>query len=297
MSTESAAKTIDPPALVEGRPVRELVVPVSDDGHFDRVVPLMSQLAMTWGVPVRLVHATANICSSDPELEEATDVLRDWYPDIVLGATHLYGDDPAAAIADTVGPGSLVVMSTDHIDRSRSMASVAGGVIDRVRAPVMLVGPAVTRTALRERGLRGEVIVGVDGSAAAEEGIGPAAALARSIGRPLRLVDVAGRTPGGDVDRPLPGQYLQGLSERIQPSTDASWEVVVSDDPIKGLEQLADRRHASFLVVTTSGRAAPERRTVAGVSAGLAEIAARPVLMVTAERGRKADPVSSPSDG
>lgn len=284
MTTKSNPPTVTstPPALLAGRQVRELVVPVTDDGHIDRVVPLMASLAQRWAVPIRLVHVTPSISSIDPGLDEAKEVLRSWYPEATIGATHLSGDDPAAAIADTAGAGSLVVMSTDDINRWQWRESVAEEVVERLGAPVILVGPNVTKAALRQRGIAGEVVVGIDGSAVSEQGVAPAVALAESIDQPIRLVDVKGRDTTDDP-HPLTGRYLDRLADDHRDRVDASWEVLYADDPVAGLEALADRRNASFLVVTTAGKRGLSRKTMASISSGLAESAARPVLVVSAD--------------
>ncbi len=276
-----------PPALLDGRTVDELVVPFVDTAQFDRVAPLTVQLARAWDVPVRLVHVTPTIESIDPRLREVAAELREGFADIRIGSNHLYGDDAATAIAATAGPHSLVVMPTEHIDRWRVKGSTAEDVVEHLGSPVLLVGPNVTSEGLWDRGVGNEVIIGVDGSTASEAGVAPALALAASTGARLWLVDVTGvRTvrPTGEA-HPLPGRYMQRLAERARTAdtsdVHARWEVIVGDDPIAALERFADRRRASFLVVTTKGRRSLQRTTMASVASGLAATSTRPVLVVT----------------
>ena len=271
-----------PPRLNDGRPITGLVVPVVDGSLHDRVVPLAGLLAEVWDLPVELVHVSpATGEGGDPELEEVLEGMRQWYPDLRLASRHLTGDDPAVAIAGAAGPDTLVVMSTDHIDRWSFKDSVADHVIDRLSSPVLLAGPAVTKRDVRRRGLGGEVVVGVDGSGAEEHAVEAALALATAMDRRLWLVDVVPQ-PGADPSADdLPGRHLQDLAERCNQQVSTRWEVVQGNDPIAVLEGFAARRDASFLVAATHGRHSTERHTMASVAAGLASIAARPVLVVS----------------
>ena len=274
--------TATAPALDDGRPIRRLVIPSVEGSLHDHTTLLGVLLGEAWGVPVELVHVTPSIASDDPELEDLARQLQSHHPDLEVGATHLYGDDPAVAIADHVTAGSLVVMSTDHIDAWRIKGSVAEALLDRVGAPVLLLGPHVTLEHLRTTGLNGEVVVGVDGSAAAEAGVGPAVALATSIGQRLWLVQVMSEDEPSERFHPEVGRRLQELAEGSDDETTTRWEVILDNDPVDALHAFATRREASFLVVTRRARTSTDRRSMASIAAGVAAVATRPVLVLTA---------------
>lgn len=270
------------PTLESGKPITELVVPVVADSLHDRVVPLAAELASMWHVPICLVRVTASIATEDAELDDVLKGMHSWYPDLELSARHLYGDNPAAAIADYVTSEMLVVMATDHIDAWKSDDSVAEDLIGRLGGPIVVVGPNVTKTELRERGADGEVVVGLDGSAGAEAGVGPGAALAKSIGHALWLVRVVPEPVAGEpVHHPEVAARLQQLADEYNPDVMTRWEVVQDDDPVAGIEGFASRRTVSFLVTATHAHRGDDggARSVTGA---LAATAHHPLLVVTA---------------
>lgn len=270
------------PTLESGTPITELVVPVVAGSLHDRVVPLVAELASIWQVPIRLVRVTASIATEDAELDEVLNGMRSWYPHLELSTHHLYGDNPAAAIADYVTLGMLVVMATDHIDAWKSDDSVAEDLIGRLGVPVVLVGPNVTKTELRERGTDGEVVVGLDGSAGAEAGVGPGAALAKSIGHALWLVRIVPEPVAeDDVHHPEVAARLQQLADELNPDVMTRWEVVQDDDPVAGIEGFASRRTVSFLVTATHAHKGDDA-TAPSITGALAATAHHPVLVVTA---------------
>jgi hypothetical protein len=270
------------PTLESGKPITELVVPVVAGSLHDRVVPLAAELASTWHVPIRLVRVTASIATDDADLDDVLHGMKSWYPHLELSARHLYGDNPAAAIADYVAGGMLVVMSTDHIDAWRSDDSVAEDLIERLGVPAILIGPNVTKTELRERGADGEVVVCLDGSAGAEAGVAPGAALAKSIGHALWLVRIVPEPVAGEpVHHPEVPARLQQLADEYNPDVTTRWEVVQDDDPIAGIEGFAARRTVSFLVAATHVHRG-EDAAAPSVTGALAATAHHPVMVVSA---------------
>lgn len=270
------------PTLESGNPVTELVVPVVAGSLHDRVVPLAGQLASIWQVPIRLVRVTASIASEDSDLDDVVSGMRSWYPHLELSARHLYGDNPAAAIADYVSGGMVVVMATDHIDAWKSDDSVAEDLIGRLGVPVILVGPNVTKTELRERGMDGEVVVCLDGSAGAEAGVGPAAALAKSIDHALWLVRVVPQPVAGEAaHHPDVAARLQQLADELNPEVMTRWEVVQDDNPVSGVLSFTSRHAVSILVAATHAHGG-EHATDASTTGALAAAAHHPVLVVIA---------------
>lgn len=270
------------PTLDGGRSVTRIVLPSVNGMLHDRTTTLGLQMAEAWGAAVELVHVTSSIASVDPVLDHLADQVTSSHPELEVRAAHLYGDDPAAAIADHVGPGSLVAMSTEHMDAWRIKDSVAERLLDRIGGPVLLIGPNVTLAQLRERGIAGEIVLGVDGSAAAEAGIGPALALATSVGYRLWLTRIVPDPEPGDPLHPEIAKRLQTLADEASHEIATRWEIIQHNDPVDALENLADRRDAAVLVVSRRGRTNADRPSMASTTAGLVATAARPVLVLTA---------------
>ncbi len=272
------------PALDAGRPITRIVLPSIDGMLHDRTTTLGVRLAEAWGTDLELVHVTSSIASVDPVLDHLAEQAQSVHPDIDVQATHLYGDDPAAAVADHVGSGALVIMATEHIDAWRIKDSVAERLLDRIGVPVLLIGPNVTVARIRERGLDGEVVLGVDGSAAAEAGIAPALALAKAVGHRLWLARIVPDPQPGDPFHPEISSRLQALAEEGSHEIATRWEVIQHNDPVDALETLARRRDAAVLVVSRRRRTNSDRPSMASTAAGLVAMAARPVLVVSAPK-------------
>ncbi len=278
MQAEPAAA----PTLDGNRPVTRLVLPTVDGALHDHSTLLGALLAERWGVPIDLVHVTSSIASADESLAHLAELLHDHHPAVEIRPVHLYGDDPAVAIAGHVGPGDLVIMATENIDAWRVKGSTAEALLDRVGGPVLLIGPNVTLQHLRERGIEGEVIVGVDGSAAAEAGVPTALAFAASLDHGMWLIRVTAEPEPGDPLHPEMGRALQRLAEACDSKSFTRWEIVHGNDTARTLEAVADRHDAAFLVVSRRPRSSPDRRSMASVAAGLVALAHRPVLVLTA---------------
>ncbi len=270
------------PALVGERPVTRIVLPTVNGMPHDRTTTLGVRLAEAWGAEIEFVHVTSSIASVDPMLDHLAEQIGSTHPGIEVHATHLYGDDPAVAVSGHVGAGALVVMSTEHIDAWRMKNSVAERLLDRIGVPVILIGPNVSVTRIRERGLNGEIVLAVDGSAAAEAGVAPALELAKTVGHRLWLVRVVPDPKPGDPTHPEIAGRLQTLAEAGSAEIATRWEVIQDNDPVDALETLAARRDAAVVVVSRRRRTDAARPSMASITAGLTSTAARPILVLSA---------------
>jgi len=136
----------------------------------------------------------------------------------------------------------------------------------------------------------GPVVAGFDGSEDSERAVLTAAALAATLGERLLIVNVVGDTA---TDVPLDAVTAQRLrhaataavdtgevhSDSPRPSIDAQ-SVIRHGEPHEQLARAAADEGASLIVTGSRGRG-PWRAAVLGsVSAGVAEIAPRPVVIV-----------------
>jgi nucleotide-binding universal stress UspA family protein len=277
-SVDMTANTRPAPAFQPDRQVTTLAVPVGR-AH-DRALPFAAWLSDTWGVPVRLLHASGSIASEDDVLDGAVAEVGRFWPDLPVESEHLYGDDPAVAVADAVGAHVLPVLSTEHADGWSFKDSVAEALVERIGVPVTLVGPEAKQPVVD-----GDVVVALDGTPVAEAALAAGAALARSLGRQLWMVRVVAE-PGPDAGdlHPEYGLGLQKLADGLDPEVSPRWEVIHSNDPVNTVEGFADRVGASFVVAATRGRTDETRTTMCSITMGLVSVARRPVLVVHADR-------------
>lgn len=266
------------PSFAPDRAVTTLAVPVGR-AH-DRALPFAAWLADTWELPVRLLHVSDSISSQDTELEGALAEVDRFWPELTVDTEHLYGDDPAVAVAGAIGPHTLPVLSTEHADGWSFKDSVAEALVDQAGIPLVLVGPEA-KSPIPD----GDVVVALDGTAVANTALQTAAAMARALGRTLWMVRVVGDPgPGEGELHPEHGLDLQRLADDLDTDVEARWEVVHSNDPVDALEAISDRLGASMIVAASRARTDESRTTMCSITMGLVSTARRPVLVVHADR-------------
>jgi nucleotide-binding universal stress UspA family protein len=118
-----------------------------------------------------------------------------------------------------------------------------------------------------------EILVPLDGSPAAERGLGPALALARRADVPVRLLS---RVFPGDADERL--AYMAGVAERLPTGVDVDLRVVERDSIP---DAIVDGLGPSTLVCMSShGRGGIARGVIGSVTEALLRIIGRPTLVV-----------------
>jgi nucleotide-binding universal stress UspA family protein len=278
MNTEHIAGAAAP-AFEEGRVVTHVILPAAATYLHERGAPYASALAEAWGVPLRLVHVSESVSSTDPALDAVVDNLRHRRPGLVIESANVYGDDVATALADYVEPHAFVVMTTEHADEWRFKDSVAEAVVHHVGAPLLLLGPNATDVSLT-----GEIVVGVDGSYGSETAVGYALKLAQAFGVRtrvwlIRIVPAPAR--GETVHHPEISDQLQHMAEENNGPADVRWEIIQSNDPVHALVDFARRRKASFIVAGARTRTDATRTSMGSVTMGLVHAATQAVMPVS----------------
>lgn len=191
----------------------------------------------------------------------------------------------------------LVVMATrgrGGLERVR-VGSVADRLARQAAAPVLLVPPAEhPADAYRERGF-GRILVALDGSAFAEEILGPARAIGALVNARYTLLQVvrpAGRAAArNDERRASPAgeavgygravAYLSRVADRLRPAG-AEVDVDVAEHPDAAEAILARAREtdAGMIALTTVGRGGIARMVLGSVADRVIREAAVPVLVI-----------------
>lgn len=273
------------PALLDGRTVSEIVFPVTVDRLHEPGEGAAARLGGLWGIPVRLVHVTNSIEGNDPDLEALARRLRGRYPDQEFQTTHLYGEDPGKAICDTVNVDSLVFITSQRADEWKANGSIAEEVLRCGGVPLLTLGPEAELSSLAL-----EIVIGLDGSAAAETALAVAKGLAEVHGNRLWLVRVVPEPePGAPLEHhPEIVQYLEDRVNELGGLGSVGWEIIQSNNPVEAITGFADVRRAGLIVAGSKATSEASRRYIGSVTMGLISTARQPVLAVASTKSTKA---------
>lgn len=290
-----------------------LLVPLDGSPLAESVLPMTGALAQTLGSQVTLLH-----------------VIERGAPVAIHGARHLTDADRAEAyLADAakqLPPGTRVsrhVHTVKEHDLPKSIADHAaelgadlivlcthgrrrlrhrllGGVAQRVaargRGPILLVPPGEVGAAA----FRGQtMLVPLDGQAAHEQGLEPAAGLARACRASLHLLAVVPTLGTLTGEHAATGQILPGATAALLELDEDRAEAYVTDvvarlaktglsvtaevgrgDPTAMILETAKRIEADLIVLGTHGRSGLDAFWSASVAPRIAGKAEVPVLLV-----------------
>jgi nucleotide-binding universal stress UspA family protein len=182
----------------------------------------------------------------------------------------------------------LLVMTTTGRGLSAAWCgTVATAVLRRHGGPVLLLGPRYRPGSFEPNG---PIVVGLDGTPAAEGVLDAATAISRQLGNHMELVQVVSpddvsqlqRAPSGDIA--MESHYLQHTADALQHSLGQlpNYDVRHDTDPAKALSRTAGELEASMIATTTRARLGPDRLWHGSTTAELALYATSPLLTVTA---------------
>jgi nucleotide-binding universal stress UspA family protein len=297
---------------------RTILVPLDRSSLAEQALPLAARIAQATGAKVRLalVHAIP-AAPLDPAyarvftaLELANrraerSYLRGVQTDLREGGTRR---SSAVTLTGKAGPAllehveelgiDLVVMATHGRGGLRRawLGSVADYLMRRLEVPLLLVRP-VEGASPPDRPEDGRVIlVGLDGSALAEQVLEPAGELARSLGLELLLLQVVSPVPdpadptlglSSPVDQELTNQwrrqaqdYLADMAERLRArGLRASGVAIVGNRAADALLEAASPERVAMIAVATHGHGGLVRTVLGSVADKLVRAADVPVLV------------------
>jgi nucleotide-binding universal stress UspA family protein len=221
---------------------------------------LETEVVFSDGHPLGTSEAPA---SSDPVLIAAMDVIRTTAPEVQATPHSVTGPAPPTLIAASRVAGIVVVGA--HV-RAAIPAALFGSVSQEVAIHAHCPAVVVRDNSMHSGVGSGQVVVGVDGSAASEPALGYAFAYAAATGRGLTAVHTWWWEPLEGVNQyePWAGDWTQIASqeESLVAESLAGWSEKFPDVPVRRhvvrgdpvIEMLAQAQGASLLVVGSRGR-------------------------------------------
>ncbi len=241
-----------------------VVVPLDGSKTAEAAVPVAAALARAHGLPVQFVHVLAGEEGTD--LARANDVLRDYVTRLTKNADIPEGSysgavvagQPARAILDFAKDARFIVIATHG--RGGFRAAVIGSVADKVvrgsEIPVVLVPAANEKVDITA----GPVLVGLDGSPAAEQGLAAAREVAARMNLKVVLLRSYSMPPAIGMEfGTYPADLLPALKETAEEylngvSRPGEEKYTALDSPALALQEGAEKLDAGLIVLTSHGK-------------------------------------------
>jgi nucleotide-binding universal stress UspA family protein len=259
--------------------VRRILVPLDGTDDAEVAISTAAPLAERIGAGLTLFSWHWASGAEQYRRRYLEQIVRRWELDCELVASRSDAVDAALPLLEAAreAEGTLVCMKT-HAHRAVPgfvFGSVAEELLRATDEPVMLLGPHCEEVPA----FTGPVVVALDGSSRAEQGIPLGAAWAERLGTSLELVTVTERARG-DGDGPGRDVFEGGyLVRTAKVSGAASWEVLHGAHAGDQVAHHASGR-ASLVVVTTHGRSGVARVAMGSVAMRIVHEASCPVLVV-----------------
>jgi len=273
---------------------RPILLALDGSTAAEAALPFAFELSQLYGASLRLIHAIDLDDPSTAGLEAANERFSDYAKRLVRTTAG-----PAAAMDSVVVAGSpaVAVLEAAHDarflvvashGRSGFRATVVGSVADKIvrgaAVPVLFVPVGAAGAPLTA----GPTIVGLDGSEAAEVGLGMARELAARLGVELYLVEAFDPLPPLAVEvgfypvdltdsmEESARTYLQGIqrpAERVECTVGPADAVI---------EEVARRVGAGLIVLSSHGKGLAKRITLGSITDRVMHHSQRPLLIVPA---------------
>jgi nucleotide-binding universal stress UspA family protein len=302
-----------------------IVIPLDGSPFGKRALPLALALARRNDLPVRLLHVHEPMVPAAGELMYNTTLIDEWRGEmrtdltalaaqlgretsLPVDAEFLDGSVVPTLVRYLTGrPGSLVVMMTHGRGGVRRawLGSVADGLVRHAPVPILLVRPGVEWPGKLIEPLFRRVLVPLDGSAMAEEGLDHAVALATPGATVYTLLTVV-VSPPLFADFPVPptepftdranveGQrtaalaYLGTVAERMRRlGMLVETRIVVQQRPAEAILDDAEAQHVDLIALATHGRGGVSRFFLGSVADKVVRGATVPVLVYHPAGGSK----------
>ena len=289
---------------------RAILVPLDGSALAERALPDAVALAARSGARLLLLRvAIANLVTrNDPQTGDPylADLAADYLKDVTARVGGRVTAEPVEAwgepgpvigrVARERGVDLIVMATHGRSGLGRWLyGSVADYVLRHAPAPVLLVSPLCAAAPAVAGGEPERILVPLDGSLLAETALDPAAALARTIGARLLLLQVVEpASPAGipygagyvyaECDpstamREAQG-YLEGLACDLRQRGYPTDVAVAEGPPAATIARAARERGVSRIAMATHGRSGVGRLVLGGVATAVLHLAPVPLLLV-----------------
>jgi nucleotide-binding universal stress UspA family protein len=276
--------------MTEGR--LRLLVPLDGSPEAEAVLPALMPLFRTRKVRLTLLGVGAGEASSESMELYLTRLWTSLALDGIPAKTQAEWGDPADEILRMAKPEQfdLIAMATHGRAglRRELVGSVAETVLRQSEVPVLI---------FREGAKIGDwkrMVVALDGSETAEDVLGDAAELARTMNSTLHLVRVKRPWPrlayhpenAFPVPEEDPQPYLEGMADGMATKGIMALADVREGETADEILSLAKETNAGLLCLTTHGRSGLSRSLLGSVAESVLRNAPCPVLLRRAVAAR-----------
>jgi nucleotide-binding universal stress UspA family protein len=201
-------------------------------------------------------------------------------PNVILDTAHLRAF-AGADIHDLPHRRTDLILMATH---GRSgfgrwiYGSVAANVLASAEMPVMLVPPF---SAGLPEDRQAQILVGLDGSPMAEEGLAPAAELATALNAKLVVLRVVEDAASGNDAVRAAGSYLERVVECLPAGLRGRTETMATSGGLLAeVGRLAGNRQLDAVVLTTHGHSGRAEQLMGTAARSILQLSAVPVLLV-----------------
>ncbi len=262
-----------------------VLVPLDGSPDAESVLPALMPLFRARRVRLTLLGVGGAEPSSETLELYLTRLWNSLALDGIPSKTRAEWGDPADEILRMAKPGQfdLIAMATHgRTGLQRELeGSVAETVLRHAEIPVLMLRAGATIGDWKR------MVVALDGSETAEDVLGDAAELARTMGATLHLVRVKRPWPrltihpenAFPVPEEDPQPYLEGMADGLAAKGILALADVREGEAAEEILALAKETHAGLICVTTHGRAGLSRSLLGSVAESVLRNAPCPVLL------------------
>lgn len=291
-----------------------ILVPLDGSNLAETVLPLVERLATATGGAVLLLHvlergARAEIhgerhLTGESDVSSYLSAITERLRSKGIPVESHFHDAPEGDVARSIAAhaeeegADVIVLCTHGFGqmRHRLFGNIAQKVLHRGDVPIILVRPDVPGA---DTGFEpGRILVALDGTAAAEAALPPAAAMAAALNASLHLVMAVDSQDSARGDRPaatlLPSttraildleeehaaDYLEGLASGLRSDRQRVTTEVRRGSPASTLVEEASEPGVGLVVLATHGRAGVQAIWAGSVTAQLLGRTCAPVMLL-----------------
>lgn len=268
-----------------------ILVPLDGSKNSEAALAAAVTLAGAYGTNLRIVHVIDPETIEQPvELDRAREIFRDYIDGLMKNVdltfdTRVVGGSPAREVLDFSNGARMVVLASHG--RSGIKAALIGSVADKIvrgaTVPTLVVpldGPAIDS---------GPVVVGLDGSDAAEQGL----AIARDIAALLKVRVALVRAysvppPAGIEFAAYPVDLTTSLKEAAEDyvskaAAPGEQAYTALGSPVQAIADVATKLSAGLVVMTAHGKGFAHRVALGSNTDRAMHSLHRPLLVVPVE--------------